>query len=628
MDVAAIVDVHELELLITQRNEDIRVQNNALKRARKNNSPESSRREAIERGVLDAQASLEELEARKAELVMDAGSKKRKAANAEILSDLSSISSDDEEEVRVPATKVKTGWKKADTKDANAPKKAGSRQAAERKKPTKEAKRPTKEAQGDRSSRRIAHVEPEVVPEPESKKRANTGKRVLPHAASDSSTPKTSAPTPRSAAVVETCEPYTSFYPYDVLIGRLVDNNPNDANVEIEERYAADFNPTDKMDIDQPSGMEPSASSTTPALFVKVPVVDRANHTETGTAKRTKNGGKPRGASDKEVEKGGPPQAGSKGKMKVASTHKQEARSMRNEKKAAKLKEGEIRAGGDGAESSEPQTDVADDLDDGEDEEDHVFTLNMTARQEKLEERAKGEVERYLRNPKERLTDNVRTHIRTRASHCPEAATSCFPLARDCLITAQGRMKCVYHVLVDKVSKKRDRAGLIALTGVPYPPSKGIPPVQGRPEPVGAYNKCKLPVGRDGQEHCHCGCAIEDAVWGLLLWKTGRIQYMGRANGYEFTRNLPTPAQRNFEITRLKSLGFQLDDFFTHELDAGGNFYRERQRYEIALRQIARLQRELGFGPQLSADGLLKLEPKRDEGEEDEREEEKDGDIV
>ncbi|KAL0572364.1 hypothetical protein V5O48_009599 [Marasmius crinis-equi] len=583
---AAIADIQELKRVIAQRKRDISAQQTALNSANKKNSPERSRRGSIERGLFETQASLEELEARERELEEAdvGGSKKRKAADTEggtdLSSELSEVSSDNDDQA--PAKNTSKKGRKEGVKVQRSVK--GRKRNVAPKKPA---------SRGERSSKRIANEEPELLPEPVPRRGPNTVKRALPHAASDSKPqepsilkqPQASTPTPPSAS--------------DDRRSSTADDNPNDSSMEVDEPNVPGIDPIPQaqpqlgcstQNLERNLAMPPVQGKQSDAA-VENPISQGTSE----SAQLGNGGGKAPEAGDGGVKKKVRPRAVPKGKELVKAKG--------------------TPTGGDGAESSEPQTDGADDIADGEDDDEHVFTVGLTARQQKLEEKAQAEVERYLRNPQERLSDNVRTHIRTRANHCPEAATSCFPLARDCLITGKGSLKCVYHVLVDKVTKKRDRGGMVALTGVPYPPQTNPKTPKGQPEPASAYLKCKLPIGKDGQEHCHCGCAIEDAVWGLLLWKTGKMQYMGRVNGYEFTRNPPTPAQRNFEITRLKSLGFQLDDFFTHELDKDGKSYRERERYEIALRQIARLQRELGFGPQLSMDGLLQIDSKKENEE-------------
>ncbi|KAL0569087.1 hypothetical protein V5O48_012889 [Marasmius crinis-equi] len=179
-------------------------------------------------------------------------------------------------------------------------------------------------------------------------------------------------------------------------------------------------------------------------------------------------------------------------------------------------------------------------------------------------------------------------------------AISCYPLARDSLVTRCGMLKCVYHALVDKNSKKRDKEGEEELLGVPYAPTKAdtLNTAEGKAQ-GSAFNRLKLLKMADGEEYCHCGCRLEDAIWGLWLWKTGKIEYNGVSHGYELQRKPPTPSQRNFEITRLKGLGVRLQDLWTHELVLGK--YQERSSEQIIVGRINALVQELKVVSRLNA---------------------------
>ncbi|KAL0058330.1 hypothetical protein AAF712_014998 [Marasmius tenuissimus] len=223
-----------------------------------------------------------------------------------------------------------------------------------------------------------------------------------------------------------------------------------------------------------------------------------------------------------------------------------------------------------------------------------------------LERKSVEAVRKYLQAPRSnRLKDSLRTHIRARASYCPEAAISCFELARDVLVTRRGQLKCIYHHLVDKTSQVNDTKGGDQLTGVPYAPVKATKLVT--PNGVaagGAFNRLTLPKNPEGREYCHCGCHVEDAVWGLVLWKTGKIAYDGQEHGYERRRKPPTPADRNFEIMRLKGLGITLAHYWTHEAQVNGQGqvleYRELTLQERLQRRSSSEQQSM---PNL--DGLL-----------------------
>ncbi|KAL0564972.1 hypothetical protein V5O48_017059 [Marasmius crinis-equi] len=218
---------------------------------------------------------------------------------------------------------------------------------------------------------------------------------------------------------------------------------------------------------------------------------------------------------------------------------------------------------------------TSDNVDEGETDSDSDYEYDPEER--KLEIRTVACVRKYLatggKKLSERLNDRQRTHVRSYALHCPEATISCYPLARDALVTRRGLLKCVYHYQVDKGAnaKKRDSPQMDSeLTGVPYPATKAttLHTKEGKAE-GGAYNRVNLRKNKKGEEICDCGCLLDDAIWGLYLWKTGRIAYNGQSHGYEKQGRPPTPAQRNFEITRLKSFGIELDDLWTHKLILG-----------------------------------------------------------
>ncbi|KAK1221148.1 hypothetical protein PQX77_016047 [Marasmius sp. AFHP31] len=203
-------------------------------------------------------------------------------------------------------------------------------------------------------------------------------------------------------------------------------------------------------------------------------------------------------------------------------------------------------------------------------------------------------VQDYLIDPRDenRLTINARVHIKAAAGHCPEAATSCWELARDCLVTKRGQIKCIYHLLVDR-SRKWDKTE-DGLKGIPYEPT---PPMTVQEDSAtGSYERLRVPRGKDFEPYCHCGCRLEDAIWGLYLWKTGSIAYHGKTDRYDVP---PTPAQQNFEITRLKSLGIELDDLWTHVRT--DNYYRKRtddELLDLRLRRILQIKKGKGKDPE------------------------------
>ncbi|KAK1221463.1 hypothetical protein PQX77_015727 [Marasmius sp. AFHP31] len=221
-------------------------------------------------------------------------------------------------------------------------------------------------------------------------------------------------------------------------------------------------------------------------------------------------------------------------------------------------------------------------------------------------------VQDYLSDPRDenRLSINARVHIKAAAGHCPEAGISCWDLARDCLVTKRGQIKCIYHLQVDRSRKWDDTEK--AMKGIPYEP---VAPITVQEDSTtGSYERLRVPRGKDFEPYCHCGCRLEDAVWGLYLWKTGRIAYHGQEDYYDVP---PTPAQRNFEITRLKSLGIELDDLWTHVHMDG--YYRKRtddELLDLRVRRILGIKKgkdkapaEESQGEEGEADGLDGLIP-------------------
>ncbi|KAL0566690.1 hypothetical protein V5O48_015314 [Marasmius crinis-equi] len=212
------------------------------------------------------------------------------------------------------------------------------------------------------------------------------------------------------------------------------------------------------------------------------------------------------------------------------------------------------------------------DVDESDEEKPYVYTA---ARQRK-EDKAKLAVTRYLEmGGKEVLRHGLRAHVRERASHTRRVGTACYNLA-----------KCLSAFIIVWWTRLRgneiSRGG--ELLGVPYAPLtvKELKTVEGV-----TVNGFKLPVTAAGEPYCHCGCRLEDAIWGFFLWKSGRIEYDGDGHGYEVARKPPTPAQRNFEITRLKRLGFELEDMWSHELVLG--VYRELTPKDVFQRRVGHL---------------------------------------
>ncbi|KAL0573491.1 hypothetical protein V5O48_008468 [Marasmius crinis-equi] len=266
------------------------------------------------------------------------------------------------------------------------------------------------------------------------------------------------------------------------------------------------------------------------------------------------------------------------------------------------------------------QPEEGSDDDDGEREEEY-YSPHEVHERARLAERARQAVQRFLNAPtiqSNRIPGPVRTYIRKCASHCREAGLACFDLARDALVTRESLLKCIYHHHLDKVSIKRDEKDGF-MTGVPYQP-KGkeiVPLLEKIPGVQAAYRRLQLPTTPDGREYCHCGCSLEDAVWGLYLWKMGKIRYQdGREQGYETESKPPEPRVRGFQIQAIRSLGFELDDLWTHELDMTTWTYRpltEEGRIQKRIWRLVGLLQSTGSAslPGPSLGGLLTM----DEGE-------------
>ncbi|KAK1230096.1 hypothetical protein PQX77_006811 [Marasmius sp. AFHP31] len=243
-----------------------------------------------------------------------------------------------------------------------------------------------------------------------------------------------------------------------------------------------------------------------------------------------------------------------------------------------------------------------DDEEEGEEEEEDYNSddeFSVYPKDSKREVEASEAIRRYLAAPSSnRLNSKIRAYIRQHAANCTAAAVTCPDLSKDVLVSREGLLKCLYHTWVDKTSRKTDKSEG-RLTGVPYAvvgtgkkknSKKDLEGDEGKKKRhknlLDIYSRLELPrVEEGGEQHCHCGCRLEDAIWGLYLWKTGRIAYNGKVQGYG--REHITPRQRNFEITRLKEWDIDLDDIWTH-VKVNGIQYRERSEEE---RRLARLNR-------------------------------------
>ncbi|KAL0069928.1 hypothetical protein AAF712_002823 [Marasmius tenuissimus] len=240
----------------------------------------------------------------------------------------------------------------------------------------------------------------------------------------------------------------------------------------------------------------------------------------------------------------------------------------------------------------------------------------------RMEEKTAEAVEKYLNDPRpaNRLATKHRTHIREAAKNCPGAGKACWDLSRDILVTKTSLLKCVYHQTIDKSCRKWDESQQGEMTGTPYAPTDptqtaSLSPSEQEIRAAGGvvYAKQRRRFAPSGAEICDCGCLLEDAIWGLWLWKSGKISYEGRSEGYD---GPPTPRTRGFAITLMKEIGIKLDDLWTHELEGGR--YRERSERELLQKRAMAIGRMLldrggaaslvGLEDMLSFDDLLKVE--------------------
>ncbi|KAL0062726.1 hypothetical protein AAF712_010421 [Marasmius tenuissimus] len=176
---------------------------------------------------------------------------------------------------------------------------------------------------------------------------------------------------------------------------------------------------------------------------------------------------------------------------------------------------------------------------------------------------------KFLNNPDgvdTRLDDAARAHIRASVFHLPEAATACYDSARDSLVTREGVIKCIYHHKSDKSSKINDQdSPTNEMTGVPL---QGAPSGKGKGDSKqkgggSMWSRFEVHV-EGGVEYAHCGCTVQDTVWGLYLWKRMRISYGGRTQLYIDTVP-PTLKIRGFMITLLQLAGIELNNVWLYE---------------------------------------------------------------
>ncbi|KAL0059489.1 hypothetical protein AAF712_013754 [Marasmius tenuissimus] len=179
------------------------------------------------------------------------------------------------------------------------------------------------------------------------------------------------------------------------------------------------------------------------------------------------------------------------------------------------------------------------------------------------------------------LSHTLRGYIRGHASRCPEAATTCREIAIQVLVSQQAFIKCNYH---HKSGKHRGRYIFDGMnpddpsprvTGVPFPPSEPKKTEEDQSFRKEKDNwaplvRCEIPK-RNGIEVCHCGCTLEDALWGLYLWKTGEIASASNSGRWDnYRTDWIDPRQRKFIIERLREHGVRLDHLWKYRLEDKG----------------------------------------------------------
>ncbi|KAL0057909.1 hypothetical protein AAF712_015431 [Marasmius tenuissimus] len=203
----------------------------------------------------------------------------------------------------------------------------------------------------------------------------------------------------------------------------------------------------------------------------------------------------------------------------------------------------------------------------------------------------------FTRNPSALLPVNLRSHICASAYHCPEAGFFCYNLAKHCLESRESQIKCIYHHKSDKSTKNYDRDGKRQMTGVPMEPvaaGKRKKGSAGREKPAGAKvakEKEPLRIGEDGRQYAHCGCAMDDAVWGFYLWKTLTISYGGKTQPYGNWQLPMIPRLRNMVIDLLKGQGVELEDVWHFRRSVGS--YVPVTEVRCLQKQIVRLQAKI-----------------------------------
>ncbi|KAJ8095474.1 hypothetical protein PM082_023244 [Marasmius tenuissimus] len=205
-------------------------------------------------------------------------------------------------------------------------------------------------------------------------------------------------------------------------------------------------------------------------------------------------------------------------------------------------------------------------------------------RNEEMENYALEAIERFVSNPisSNSIPGNLQGYIRDHASRCPQAGSTCREIAVQTLVSKQAYLKCNYHHHSGKHNNRyiHDNADPNAacprLTGVPYPPSEPTRSEEAKPyrkekDGNASLEKLQIPL-KDGVEFCHCGCTVEDALWGFYLWKTGEIHEGDRWDNYR--TDWLDPRQRKFHIERLKEHGVRLENLWEYRLNERAGFCR------------------------------------------------------
>ncbi|KAL0067278.1 hypothetical protein AAF712_005676 [Marasmius tenuissimus] len=129
------------------------------------------------------------------------------------------------------------------------------------------------------------------------------------------------------------------------------------------------------------------------------------------------------------------------------------------------------------------------------------------------------------------------------------------------------------------------------LTGVPFPPSEpkknnDNKAFQKERDSSALLDRYDIPILK-GVEICHCGCTLEDALWGLYIWKTGKITSGDDWDNYR--KDWIDPRQRKFIIKRMKKGGVKLENLWEYRLEERGPLH-----VYVEVPEVERLRGQIG----------------------------------